>query len=87
MHILTATVEYINESFGRGYEVLAQILPFVIGLQNHLDNGDCNTFVVDGNKMPYTLKDCLSLQAGAMVQKLSQNIRNCFELIKTFISR
>lgn len=73
MHILTATVEYINETFGRGYEVLVQILPFVIGLQNYLDNSDCNTFVVDGNKMPYALKDCMSLQAGALVQKLSQN--------------
>lgn len=82
--LYTMTVGYkkLNDWFASCFEALVHFLPFMVGINNAVKNGDVDRFIVDGKEKTGTLADFARLDTASRINAIKQedDLRETYEV-------
>lgn len=73
LYIMTVGYEELDGWFASSFEALVHYLPFAVGINNALKNGDADKFVVDGKQREGSLTDFAKLDAASRINAIKQD--------------
>lgn len=74
LYIMTVGYQKLNKWYAELFEGLAHILPFIVGLNNAMKNGDADVFMVNGTQWPGTLADFSKLNTAGRLAAINQDV-------------
>lgn len=73
LYTMTVGYQKLDKWYAELFEALVHILPFVVGLNNAMNNGDADVFVVNGTQRPRALADFAKLNTTGRLTAINQD--------------